>query len=758
MNEELKVVISAECGKLTSACDKAKEDIEGLADKADSGSEETSGAFGKIDAASLAMAGAIAAAMVTAIGAVSDFVQECVSAGDSVDKNSQKMQMSSQSYQAWDSVLRHGGTTIDSLKLGVKNITEVLGDLSMGADANTEAFDALGVSLYDNEGNLKSNEQVLSESILALSDMDDVTQRNALAQDIFGKSASELNPVLNQGSDAISEQLDYAKEYVAYSDSQVQACADVSDAQQDFNDTLDKLKMTIAENFLPAIESMTTKLTEFTQWCQENPGLVEAVVVGIVAFGAALLLVAAGWAIYTVAQWAANTALFACPLTWIILAIAAVIAAIILLALHWDEFVAGLKAAWDGVVQFFSDMWTNITGMFDYGFQKVCEFWDNFWGKTDSTTTSIDEKIAAASEQAAQDVENGTARITDAVDCNMSAAEKSAYNKAYKIAEDAKKGTEKAAEEADKNTAALADAVDKNTSDATKDATANFNDLAQQALNYSETANTEVTGEFSDMNASISQITGDLSSATGTDFSDMAQSITNSASTGRTGVNTELSGMSKDASAEVKAMTKDTTQAYKDMNKELENTSKQSTKILIDSFKQASKSMESGFKSMQASIKSTMTKMSNEISITMNKVLSAVNGAVIKMRSAMNFSWRLPHLAVPHVSISGSFSLNPASAPSFSVSWYQKGGVFDSPTLFNSLGNLGVLGENGAEAIVPLEKNTEWLDKLAGMLNSKMDNNRPIVMEVDGKTFAEVTVDSLNSLTRQKGFLPLKIA
>ena len=81
-----------------------------------------------------------------------------------------------------------------------------------------------------------------------------------------------------------------------------------------------------------------------------------------------------------------------------------------------------------------------------------------------------------------------------------------------------------------------------------------------------------------------------------------------------------------------------------------------------------------------------------------------------------------------------------------------KGGIVDSATL-------AVVGEQGKEAVVPLENNLEWLDKLAGMLNNKMGGgNQPIVLNVDGKRFAEISVDSINNLTRQRGSIPLVIA
>ena len=141
----------------------------------------------------------------------------------------------------------------------------------------------------------------------------------------------------------------------------------------------------------------------------------------------------------------------------------------------------------------------------------------------------------------------------------------------------------------------------------------------------------------------------------------------------------------------------------------------------------------------------------------MNWAKDKVKGAIDAIKGFFNFSWSLPKIKLPHFSISGKFSLDPPSIPKIGVDWYANGGVFDGPTAFNSNGNLGILGENGAEAIVPLEKNTEWMNKLADGITSRMGSNQPIYLNVDGKVFGEIACDSINKLTKQKGSLPLKL-
>ena len=157
-------------------------------------------------------------------------------------------------------------------------------------------------------------------------------------------------------------------------------------------------------------------------------------------------------------------------------------------------------------------------------------------------------------------------------------------------------------------------------------------------------------------------------------------------------------------------------------------------------------------------VSNVLNNIKQKFSDIWNNVQNVVSNAITKLKNMMNFKWELPKIKLPHFSITGKFSLDPPSIPKISVSWYQKGGIFDDPTLFGFGGGIGGLGENGAEAIVPLEKNTEWMNVLANKLSERMSTGgAPIVLQVDGKTFAQISVDSINQLTRQRGSLALNL-
>ena len=167
--------------------------------------------------------------------------------------------------------------------------------------------------------------------------------------------------------------------------------------------------------------------------------------------------------------------------------------------------------------------------------------------------------------------------------------------------------------------------------------------------------------------------------------------------------------------------------------------------------------VSSSAENIKSSIFSSFESIQTKISSTMESAKQLVESGINKMKqifSGANFS--LPHIKLPHFNISGSFSLNPPSVPHFSVDWYAKGGVFDSPSI------IGV-GEKGKEAVMPLENNTQWISELAGMLTDNISRLTPSssIVNNNGGSSSSVTNNAGdvihhnesydNSITFEKG-------
>ncbi|MBR3689850.1 MAG: hypothetical protein IKL97_01955 [Eggerthellaceae bacterium] len=176
------------------------------------------------------------------------------------------------------------------------------------------------------------------------------------------------------------------------------------------------------------------------------------------------------------------------------------------------------------------------------------------------------------------------------------------------------------------------------------------------------------------------------------------------------------------------------------------------------------KSIFNGLKSIVSGIWSAI-----ETSIT-SKIASArdfVGNAIDTIKGFFNFSWSLPHLKLPHVRISGSFSLMPPRTPSFSVSWYAKAMdnamVLSSPTIFGyGNGSLLGAGEAGNEVVageshlmgligtvVQNAMQNDGTDRIVSAVEKLAD--RVTVLELNGRVLATSAADDIDSVsgTRQ---------
>lgn len=155
--------------------------------------------------------------------------------------------------------------------------------------------------------------------------------------------------------------------------------------------------------------------------------------------------------------------------------------------------------------------------------------------------------------------------------------------------------------------------------------------------------------------------------------------------------------------------------------------------------------------------------LKNKITEKVTGVWDAVKDVADKVKNAFRFNWQLPSLKLPHIQVDwveagGVLSkfLGISHIPSLSVKWFAKGGILDGAQLFGRAGStlLGG-GEAGREAVLPLDSNTGWMDKIADRVVSRLGtgNDGPVTINLllDGRTLTSYVIQSLRRQARGSG-------
>lgn len=214
-------------------------------------------------------------------------------------------------------------------------------------ESGSDAFEALGVSVTNSDGSMRSAEEVMNDTMMALAGMEDGAERSALASELFGsKVAQELNPTLNSGADGITELKDRADELgLVMSDEGVKASADYQDAMLDLQESLSGVKNEVGQSLLPIITDLVNAFTNDIMPALKDMlpaigGVVSALVAFKVALGISSIIsgVVGAYQAFatanegaTIAQWLLNAAMNANPFVLIATLVAGLVTALVLL-------------------------------------------------------------------------------------------------------------------------------------------------------------------------------------------------------------------------------------------------------------------------------------------------------------------------------------------------------------------------------------------------------------------------------------------
>lgn len=223
------------------------------------------------------------------------------------------------------------------------------------------------------------------------------------------------------------------------------------------------------------------------------------------------------------------------------------------------------------------------------------------------------------------------------------------------------------------------------------------------------TATSAITSVASSAWSSVSSTASSL-------WSTISSTVSSKISAARSAVSSATSTITSVASAAWSSVSSAASSKWESVRSTISNKLSSAKSTVSSLMSGITSTMSSGLSSALSTVTGKFSSIYSTISSKMSAARDAVGNAISALKSKFNFSWSLPHLKLPHVSISGSFSISPPSVPHFGISWYKDGGILTRPTIFGAAGNnLLAGGEAGAEAVVPLA--TLW-DKLETMITS----------------------------------------
>ena len=250
----------------------------------------------------------------------------------------------------------------------------------------TAAWERLGVSVTDSNGELRDSTEVFYEAIEALSQVPNETERDTLAMQLFGKSADEMAGIIDEGGVSLREMGEEAEK------SGLILSQDALDGANAFNDGVDTLKAkaqqaffsagaALAENLLPFMDDLVDKISSVLQWIASLDGDTLALIGTVLLAVAAISPIASIIAKTTSAIQGVSSAISFLAANPIVLLIAAIVALVALIAVKGDEIQAILQKVDDFLQSVFAVDWTNVFGpvlgsILNAFFANVQNIWD----------------------------------------------------------------------------------------------------------------------------------------------------------------------------------------------------------------------------------------------------------------------------------------------------------------------------------------------------------------------------------------------
>ena len=403
--------------------------------------------YGQVGGNMMKFGGKLLAASTTVGGAIIGMAKSTADYGNTAAKTARSVGMDAEEFQKLSYAAKYAGVDQQKLSASMVRLNKNIVAAAGGSKAAQQTFKDVGINLKDSAGNLRAPNEILADIADVFSSTEDGAGKTALAYELLGRSGADMISLLNGGSAGLKTMGAEAERMGLVISN------DAAHASEDFCDNLDRVTDSIrgvvfqmGAAMMPAINNTAIKIkeviTKVTEWLRENPKLASTIgtiglvltgllaVVGLAsvvfgslifvigkfagAFRAATSAIKVGQAIImacknsmllfriqyaafvvwsklaAVGQWLFNSALFACPITWIIAGIMAVVAAVVLMVKYWDNIAVFFKKIWNAVVGVFKKAWSGIKNIFlnytPHGliiqhWGKISSWFSILWGK-----------------------------------------------------------------------------------------------------------------------------------------------------------------------------------------------------------------------------------------------------------------------------------------------------------------------------------------------------------------------------------------
>ena len=271
----------------------------------------------------------------------------------------------------------------DMIDVSTKDMLASYAKLTKQMGAGSDAFEKLGVNIYDVHGDLRDSQEVWYDTLEALSKVSNETERDVLAMDLFGKSAASLSGIIDDGGEALKTLGQEAE------DAGLILSQDALDSANQFNDAMDRLKATASQSFLeagaslattlvPALEKLVSIITSVLQWFGNLDGSTQALILTILGLVAAISPVLSIISMVTgaAAALSVGTLTLIGTIGGVIAIIAAVVAAGVLLYNNWDTIKEKASQLWETIKTAFDNMLEAVTTTMGNIKDAIVEGWE----------------------------------------------------------------------------------------------------------------------------------------------------------------------------------------------------------------------------------------------------------------------------------------------------------------------------------------------------------------------------------------------